>query len=149
MSHISIRESRTRRPTCSTGSEAALSRHGRRLVTTRIPNSITRGLAGVGESEVAVCLLSGTEVAFDRESKYEHMFRWCSTRSIDRKVARFRQRNMYDRHMQHDVLEFHNGKTVLVTRLIENQTLTVLQLPVTAAVPDGKGAAQRGPVHPS
>jgi hypothetical protein len=38
---------------------------GDRLTTTHFPDSITRGLAAVTEPDVAVCLLPGTEVAFD------------------------------------------------------------------------------------
>jgi hypothetical protein len=37
------------------------------LVTTKFPESITRGFAAVGEPDVAVCLLPGTEVAFERD----------------------------------------------------------------------------------
>ena len=38
---------------------------GDKLVTTRF--RYTRGFAAVGEPDVAVCLLPGTELAFDRE----------------------------------------------------------------------------------
>ena len=37
---------------------------GDKLVTTQFNHSITRGFAAVGEPNVAVCLLPGTEVAF-------------------------------------------------------------------------------------
>ena len=37
-----------------------------KLVTTKFPNSITRGFAAVGEPNIAVCLLPGTEIAFDQ-----------------------------------------------------------------------------------
>jgi hypothetical protein len=40
---------------------------GDKLVTTEFNNSLTRGFAAVGEPHVAVCLLPGTEVAFERE----------------------------------------------------------------------------------
>ena len=36
-----------------------------KLVATKFPNSITRGFAAAGEPHVAVCLLPGTEIAFD------------------------------------------------------------------------------------
>jgi len=39
---------------------------GDKLVTTQFNNSITRGFAAVGEPNVAVCLLPGTEVAFEK-----------------------------------------------------------------------------------
>jgi hypothetical protein len=38
-----------------------------RLVTTKFRKSITRGFAAVSEPNVAVCLLPGTEIAFDRD----------------------------------------------------------------------------------
>ena len=40
---------------------------GDELVTTKFNNSITRGFAAIGEPNVAVCLLPGTEVAFEKE----------------------------------------------------------------------------------
>ena len=40
---------------------------GEKLVSTRFPSSITRGFAPVGERNVAVCLLPGTELAFEKE----------------------------------------------------------------------------------
>jgi hypothetical protein len=119
---------------------------GDRLVTTQFPNTITQGLAAVGEPQVAVCLLPGTEVAFDREVEYDHLWRWFSNRAITEKVARFRQLNMHDSHSHHDAFEFPNGKIVLVTRLIEKQTLTVLQLPVAAPPHEKNTAAQSGRV---
>ena len=36
------------------------------LVVTKFSKSITRGFAAVGEPNVAVCLLPGTEIAFDQ-----------------------------------------------------------------------------------
>ena len=46
-------------------------RVGDKLVTTRFPNSITRGFASVDEPKVAVCLLAGTELAFEEEVRCE------------------------------------------------------------------------------
>ena len=39
-------------------------RVGDKLVSTRFRTSPTRGFAAIGEPDVAVCLLPGTEVAF-------------------------------------------------------------------------------------
>ena len=47
---------------------------GDELITTKFKNSITRGFAAIGEPNVAVCLLPGTEVAFEKEVKYERTF---------------------------------------------------------------------------
>ncbi|HVI63859.1 MAG TPA: hypothetical protein VM910_14920, partial [Bradyrhizobium sp.] len=45
-----------------------------KLVTTKFSNSITRGFAAVGEPHVAVCLLPGTEIAFDENVECEPSF---------------------------------------------------------------------------
>jgi hypothetical protein len=42
-------------------------RVGDKLVSTRFSNSLTRGFAAIGEPGMAVCLLPGTEVAFERD----------------------------------------------------------------------------------
>jgi hypothetical protein len=47
---------------------------GDKLVSTKFRNSITGGFAAVGEPNVAVCLLPGTEVAFEKEVECEHVF---------------------------------------------------------------------------
>ena len=47
---------------------------GDKLVTTKFNNSITRGFAAVGDPNVAVCLLPGTEVAFEKEIEFERGF---------------------------------------------------------------------------
>ena len=44
---------------------------GDKLVSTRFPNSMTRGFAAIGEPNVSVCLPPGTELAFEAEVKYE------------------------------------------------------------------------------
>jgi hypothetical protein len=115
---------------------------GDKLVTTQFRNSITRGLAAAEEPRVAVCLLPGTEVAFDQEVKYEHAFAWFRNRTIKEKVARFRQVNVHNPNTHHDAFEFPGGTSVLVTRLAENQALTVLQLPA-AAQPRDEGKSTR------
>src|SRR6516225_6613095 len=47
---------------------------GDQLVTTQFSNSITRGFTAVGEPNLAVCLLPGTEVAFEKEIEFERGF---------------------------------------------------------------------------
>jgi hypothetical protein len=44
---------------------------GDRLISTRFPDTMTRGFASVEEPGVAVCLLPGTELAFDKEVRWE------------------------------------------------------------------------------
>jgi hypothetical protein len=45
---------------------------GDKLVSSQFVNSITRGFAAVGEPNVAVCLLPGTELVFDRDVECDH-----------------------------------------------------------------------------
>jgi hypothetical protein len=109
---------------------------GDKLVTTQFTNSITRGFAAVGEPSVAVCLLPGTEVAFEKEIEFEgglgSFLNWKRAKRIGEKVARFRQVNKDQPHIHHDALEFPNGECVLLTRLCDGQFATVLQLPAQA-----------------
>jgi hypothetical protein len=108
---------------------------GDKLVTTAFNNSLTGGFASVGEPQVAVCLLPGTEVAFEGEVECERIFDFRSQRIIGEKVARFRQINMEKPYTHHDALEFPNGQIVLLTRLSEGQHATVLQLPAQPKLP--------------
>ena len=104
---------------------------GDKLVSTKFANAITGGFAAVGEPNVAVCLLPGTEVAFEKEVEYEHGF-FPNLKRAKRpgaKVARFRQVNKDEPHVHHDALEFSDGQIVLLTRLCEGQHAVVLQLP--------------------
>ena len=68
-----------------------------KLVSTKFGNSITRGFAEVGEPNVAVCLLPGTEIAFERNVECEPMLGILPTRKIGQSVARFRQINLTSR----------------------------------------------------
>ena len=104
---------------------------GDELVTTQFKNSITRGFAAIGEPNVAVCLLPGTEVAFEKEVQYERFFAFLSNMTLGKKVARFRRINSGNPNVHHDALEFPDGEMVLLTRLCEGQHATVLQLPAS------------------
>jgi hypothetical protein len=104
---------------------------GDKLVTTDFTRSITRGFSAVGEPDVAVCLLPGTEIAFEDDVQYDRAFSLFGKARVEHKVARFRQVNMDDPHVHHDALEFPGGQIVMVTRLMPGQRATVLQLPVS------------------
>jgi len=105
---------------------------GETLVTTTFRGTSTRGFASESDPTVAVCLLPGTELAFDQEVKYDN--RWIWTRTIDSRVGKFGKidPHVHDRH--HDAIEFPDGNYVLVTQLCEGQRVSVLQLPVTQPV---------------
>lgn len=115
---------------------------GDKLVSTKFNNSITRGFAGVGEPNVAVCILPGTELAFDKDVECDHALGFFPNRKLREKVARFRQINMDNPYEHHDALEFPSGQVVLLTRLCEGQIATVLQLPASAHAPAAEGQAQ-------
>lgn len=104
---------------------------GDKLVATNFVNSITGGFAAVGQRDVAVCLVPGTELAFDDYVQYERAFSLFGRVRVPHKVARFRQVDMADPHAHHDAVEFPDGRIVKVTRLVAGQTATVLQLPAT------------------
>jgi hypothetical protein len=104
---------------------------GDELITTKFENSMTRGFAAIGEPNVGVCLLPGTEVAFEKEVKYERFFALFPTIKLGTRVAQFRQINMGKPRVHHDALEFPDGEIVLLTRLCEGQRATVLQLPAS------------------
>ena len=113
---------------------------GDRLVSTQFRNSITRGFAAIGEPHVAVCLLPGTELAFENEVAYDPALgSFLPNRKVRQKVARFRKINSEQPHLHHDALEFPDGQIVLLTRLCEGQLATVLQLP---AFPHTKSQAE-------
>lgn len=121
-----------------------------RLIVTNFHNTITRGFAGAGDLNTAVCLRPGTEIAFEREVRYEHpVTHWQKTAPST--VARFRQIDMHVQHAHHDALEFADGTIVLLARLLPGQWATVLQLPsvplktieAEAAEPDGEALQPR------
>ena len=95
-----------------------------KLVSTDFVKSITRGFTEIGHPDVAVCLLPGTEVAFDDDVQYDRAFSMFGKARVEHRVARFRQVNMDDPHVHHDALEFPNGQIVMVTRLVPGQTAT-------------------------
>ncbi|HEY7244755.1 MAG TPA: hypothetical protein VH678_12850 [Xanthobacteraceae bacterium] len=105
-----------------------------KLVVTKFNNSITRGFAAVGDPNVAVCLMPGTEIAFEANVECEPSFGIgiLPNKKIGQRLARFRQINMDNAVTHHDALEFPDGQVVLLTRLCEGQRATVLQLPASA-----------------
>ena len=105
-----------------------------KLVTMGFKGSMTHGFAAVGEPNVVVCLLPGTELVFEKEVAYHHAVGIFRDRKLGEKVARFRQINKDKPSVNHDALEFSSGQIVLLTRLCEGQHATVLQLPAPPRV---------------
>ena len=101
---------------------------GETLVTTGFYGTSTRGFATREESGVVVCLLPGTELAFEHDVRYDR--NWLSTKSAGSRVAQFCMIDPKAPMQHHDALLFPDGKRVLVNLLSEGQYARVLQLPV-------------------
>lgn len=105
-------------------------RLGEEIVTTSFPSTWTRGFAAADAPCVAVCLRPGTELAFADDVDWDRSFRIFRRKPNAGKLARFRQVNVGEPHMHHDAIEFPDGRVVLLTRLLQGQRATVVQLPV-------------------
>jgi hypothetical protein len=108
---------------------------GDKLVTTNFGTG-TRGFASTGDLKMAVCVLPGTELAFAEEIRHTQLTvrslikHWLQLSArMPHTTAIFRQINQGNEHTHHDALEFPDGQIVLLTRLVEGQKATVLQLP--------------------
>jgi hypothetical protein len=108
---------------------------GDTLIVTSFHGTATRGFAAKGQPAVAVCLLPGTELAFDHDVKYRcnrfftrSGYSW--TRHAGFSVARFCKIDPLASDPLRDALSFPDGTTVLVNMLEERQCARVIQLPV-------------------
>lgn len=99
---------------------------GEKLVTHNFGTG-TRGFAAPEDCAVAICILPGTELAFEKPVEYRTILRLRA--NTGHTVAIFRQINKSALYMNHDALEFPGGEIVLLTRLYEGQKATVLTLP--------------------
>ena len=106
---------------------------GDNLVTKSFATTTTRGFAAVDQRNVAVCLLPGTELAFENEVDWYRPFKLFRRKESVGNLARFRQINLEKPHVHHDAIEFPNGKVILITLLCEGQRAKVLQLPSASA----------------
>ena len=79
------------------------------------------------DDTVAVCVLPGTEIAFD-ETIRKGCF-YSGDEDLGHKVARFRQVEKDVQSAHHDALELPDGVIVKLTSLMAGQMATVLQLP--------------------
>jgi hypothetical protein len=104
---------------------------GDKLISAGFHHTVSRGFASVDDPKVAVCLLPGTELAFEDEVRCETGFVF--SRTLGHKVASFRQINSGHPNRHHDALEFPDGKIVLLTHLCTGQRATVLQVPASGS----------------
>ena len=70
---------------------------GETLVSTDFRGSCTRGFASAEETEVAVCLLPGTELVF--EQNVRHHRRWFGSKEVPFSVAQFCKLNLENPHL--------------------------------------------------
>jgi hypothetical protein len=101
---------------------------GDMLVSTSFFGTSTRGFAAKDAPAVAVCLLPGTELAFEQDVRYNRY--WLTTKRAGYRVAQFCKVEPTAPDQHHDALLFPDGKTVLINSLSEGQVARVLQLPV-------------------
>jgi hypothetical protein len=96
----------------------------------------TKGFASPENPAVAVCVLPGTELAFNKQvGTAVFGLLWSKHKTFGHKTAIFRQVNKNMPHTHHDALEFSDGQIVLLTSLCEGQEATVLQLPAQPTTP--------------
>src|SRR6476619_7367094 len=107
-------------------------RVGDKLVSTSFPHTTTRGFGSLDDRNMAVCLLPGTELAFEEEVRCDTgmVFSW----RLGHTVAKFQQVDTNRSNVYHDALESPDGKIVLLTHLCKGQRATVLQLPASPSV---------------
>ena len=106
---------------------------GDKLVTTNFHTG-TNGFMPAdtlpGETKVAVCVMPGTELAFeDVIASRPFSYFLAEDKKRASKVARFTQVDRDKKFVHHDALELPDGEVILLNRLCEDQTATVLQLP--------------------
>ena len=77
-------------------------RLGDKLITTKFPSTPTGGFAEVGHPNIAVCLLPGTELAFETEIEQSAWFPLLRPRKLGATVARFRRVNENFESAHHD-----------------------------------------------
>ncbi|MGC2076379.1 MAG: hypothetical protein WA728_10185 [Xanthobacteraceae bacterium] len=79
-------------------------RIGDKSVTTKFKNSVTHGFVAIEEPTVAVCVLPGTEIAFEQDVGYCHSL--LPNQKVAERLARFRQIDKEQTSAHHDALEF-------------------------------------------
>ena len=111
-----------------------------KLVVTEFDNSITRGFAAVGKPHVAVCLLPGTEIAFEAnvECKPSFGIGILPNKKIEQRLARFRQIDIDNPVMHHDALGWASDPAHPSVRRSTSNRTAVARRP---AYPGGSGRA--------
>lgn len=119
---------------------------GDKLVTSGFPMTPSRGFCSEREPGVAVCLLPGTELAFEEPVRYSglwglwglwglmvnHVKARLGENMAGAMLARFRQVDLDNPHTHHDAIELADGRIIKLSLLHEGQRARVLQLPARA-----------------
>ena len=113
-------------------------------LTTHHFNTGTIGFAAPEDANTAVCVLPGTELAFATAIRCNRLglLGW-KPKVLNHTTAIFRQVNKDNPYTHHDALEFPDGRIVLLTRVVEGQEATVLQLPAQPATAAEAKAQER------
>lgn len=114
-----------------------------KLITSGFEGTYSRGFADDGDGETAVCVLPGTEIAFDAPVRALKGFTRYDEFTIEATTARFRQISLSDAYTHHDALEFATGEIVKLNNLLPGQRATVLQLPAAPKTAEEAKEQQR------
>lgn len=99
-------------------------------LTTKNFGTGTVGFCASEDAAVAVCVIPGTEIAFDAPIvTVQHPWENLTEKTHEYSVGIFRQVDKEIALRHHDALELPNGEIVLLNSLAQGQVATVLQLP--------------------
>jgi hypothetical protein len=105
---------------------------GEKLVVTRFKTATT-GFAAPGDAETAVCVLPGTELAFDANITERPFYAWecagAEAKTHEYAVGVFTQIDTEVTFRHHDAFKLPNDVCVRLNDIVPGQTATVLQLP--------------------
>ena len=114
-----------------------------KLTVSRFRNSVSIGFTGPEDDNMPVCVMPGTELAFDENIETSGNLLGFGKKDFGHKTARFRQINLENPHTHHDALELPDGETLLLHNLKVGQTATVLQLPAEPKTAEEAKAQER------
>lgn len=102
---------------------------GDELIVKTWPSSMgSKGFADVNDQETAVCLLPGTEIAFENDAAKPSFFQRLLGKKFG-KVGVFRQINKEIMATHHDAIEYLDGSVVTIQAHATGNRAKVLQLP--------------------
>lgn len=119
-----------------------------KLVVSRFSSSASLGFTSGDKPTEVVCVLPGTELAFDEniaQTGGKHLLDIFDRGGHvhEHKTARFRQIDVETVHTHHDALELPDGTIIKLQDLKVGQTATVLQLPAAPQTADEAKAQER------